>query len=69
MKIKLEWIAPLRAGMSEAQNVLMTIDTDAKTFEYTTTPAVGGFEYVEVKRRSDLTELRAQLYKNGFKGE
>jgi hypothetical protein len=66
MNIKLEWIAPLRAGMSEAQNVLMTIDTDAKTFEYTITPAVGSFEYIEVKRKSDLEELRVQLIKNGY---
>ena len=65
MKIHLQWLAPFRDGDSEAINTHLVIVPEKKYFQYTLTQFVAS-QAIEVKRKSDLAELREELLLNGY---
>ena len=65
MDIKLQYLAKMNKD-GVADNVHLVIDMDRHIYDYGISPWVGGSDYIDCKRRSDIDDLVQRLRANGY---
>ena len=60
-----KWNKEVALRKSCAENHLLKIDTENKTFEYTVTPWMGDSSYVKVSK-NDLLDIMDKAQKDGY---
>ena len=66
MNIRLQYLAKMNKN-GVADNVHLDIDTDKRVYNYFVNPWVGGTDYIDCVRKSDITDLVVRLEHNGFR--